>query len=129
MSVDPIANALTSIKNSENAAKKQCEFRPASKLLGEILRVMKEHGFIEKYEFVSDPKNGHYKIGLSGKINECRAIKPRYAVQKNGFEKFEKRYLPSRDLGLIIVSTSRGVTSHQKAKQEGLGGRLIAFVY
>ncbi|MFH0954935.1 MAG: 30S ribosomal protein S8 [Candidatus Micrarchaeota archaeon] len=129
MAQDPIANALTNIKNSENAAKKKCEFRPASKLMGEILRVMKEHGYIESYEFVSDEKNGHFKVMLSGKINECRAIKPRYAVQKGGFEKFEKRYLPSRDLGLIIVSTSKGVKSHQNAKDEGIGGRLLAFVY
>jgi len=129
MAQDPVANALTNIKNSENATKKHCEFRPASKLMAEILRVMKEHGYIAGYERVEDQKSGHFRVELAGKINECRAIKPRYAVDKNGFEKFEKRYLPSRDLGLIIVSTSKGVKSHKIAKEEGIGGRLLAFVY
>lgn len=129
MAQDPVANALTSIKNSENAAKKHCEFRPASKLMAEILRVMKEHGYIQEFERVEDDKNGHFRITLAGKINQCKAIKPRYAVAKGDYEKFEKRYLPSRDLGLIIVSTSKGVKSHQNAKEEGIGGRLLAFVY
>ena len=129
MSVDPIANALTALKNSENATKSTCKLRPASKLLAEVLRVMKENGFIEGYERVDDKGPGFYKIRLGGKLNECRAIKPRYPVQKDEFEKFEKRYLPSRDVGIIIVSTSKGVLSHKKAKEQGIGGRLIAFVY
>ncbi|MBU0636307.1 30S ribosomal protein S8 [Candidatus Micrarchaeota archaeon] len=129
MSVDPIANALTALKNSENATKGTCKLQPASKLLEEILRVMKENGYITGYERVNTKGSGFYKIQLSGKVNECRAIKPRYPVQKDEFEKFEKRYLPSRDVGIIIVSTSKGVLSHKKAKEEGIGGRLIAFVY
>jgi small subunit ribosomal protein S8 len=129
MSLDPIANALTAIKNSETAAKKNCLLRPASRLLREILRVMQENGYIDGYEFVDDKREGEFRINLAGKLNECKAIKPRYAVQKNGFEKYEKRYLPSRDIGIMIVSTPQGVLSHKTAKQRGIGGRLIAFVY
>jgi len=126
---DPLADALISIKNSDNATKKECVYRPASKLLGEVLRVMQEKGYILSYEFVDDGKEGRYRIGLLGKINECKAIKPRHAVKKNKFEKFEKRYLPARDVGTIIVSTPSGVLSHMSAKEKGLGGRLIAYVY
>lgn len=129
MSVDPIANALTALKNSESATKKECMLKPASKLLGEILRVMKENGYIGEFEKMDDKKQGSFKISLRGKLNECRAIKPRYAVQKNEFERFEKRYLPSRDVGIMIVSTSKGVVTHRTAKVEGIGGRLVAFVY
>ncbi len=129
MSQDPIANALTSLKNSENAAKKNCVIQPASRLLAEILRVMQENGYITGFETIRHGIREEFKIDLSGKINECKAIKPRYAVQKDGFEKFEKRYLPARDLGLIIVSTPAGVKSHREAKQERIGGRLLAFVY
>ncbi len=129
MSLDPIANALTAIKNSESAAKKICTLRPASKLLREILRVMQENEYIDGYEFLDDKREGQFKIKLGGKLNECKAIKPRYAVQKDGFEKYEKRYLPSRDIGIMIVSTPQGVVSHKTAKQRGIGGRLIAFVY
>lgn len=127
--IDPIADALISIKNSDRAAKKECLYRPASKLFGEILKVMQANGYISSFEFIEDGRDGMYRIGLLGKINECRAIKPRYAVRKNKFELFEKRYLPARDVGILVVSTPKGVLTHKEAKSKGLGGRLIAYVY
>jgi small subunit ribosomal protein S8 len=127
--MDPTADALIGLKNSDLASKRECFFRPASKLLGEILRVMQKNGYISTFEFVDDNREGSYRVELTGKINQCRAIKPRYAVKKNGFEKFEKRYLPARDVGILIVSTPQGVLSHAEAKKRGIGGRLLAFVY
>lgn len=127
--VDPIANALSNIKNNGMASKKECVFRPASKLLGKILEVMQRKGYIGIYEFIDDGREGLYKIELKGKINDCKAIKPRYAVKKDGFEKFEKRYLPSKDIGIIIVSTPDGVVTHKEAKKMNVGGRLLAYVY
>ena len=129
MSLDPIANALIAVKNSDAAAKRECLFRPASKLLGEILKVMQQQGYVNSFEFIDDGRDGTYKIGLLGKINNCRAIKPRYAVKNNGFEKYEKRYLPARDVGILIVTTPKGVLTHNEAKEKGVGGRLLAFVY
>ncbi|MBN2127040.1 MAG: 30S ribosomal protein S8 [Candidatus Diapherotrites archaeon] len=129
MSMDPIADGLINLKNQESAAKKQCSVRPASKLLGEIFRVMQETGFITAYEFVEDQREGTYKVKIGGKINSCKAIKPRYAVKKDGFEKYEKRYLPAKDVGLLIVSTPKGVMSHIQAKKQNIGGRLLAYVY
>jgi len=126
---DSIADALINIKNHENAAKKSCRLRPASKLLGEILRVMKEKEYIGSFERVDDGREGIYQINLSGKINECHAIKPRYAVKKDGFEKYEKRYLPSRDVGTIIISTPAGVMTHNQAREKNTGGRLLAYIY
>jgi len=126
---DPLADALINIKNHERAAKKECIIRPASKLLGEILRVMKENGYISAYEFVDDGREGMYKAVLVGKINECQAVKPRYSVKKTEFEKYEKRYLPSRDVGMIIVTTPKGVMTHASAKRELIGGKLLAYVY
>ena len=127
--LDPVADALISIKNSDNVAKGECIIKPASKLIGEILKVMQKHGYIGLYEFIDDGREGMYKIKLKGSVNECKAIKPRYAVKKNDFEKYEKRYLPAKSFGTIIVSTPKGVMSHSEAKGEGLGGRLLAFVY
>jgi small subunit ribosomal protein S8 len=127
--LDPVADALIGIKNNENVAKEICVVRPASKLMGEILGVMQKHGYIGLYEYVDDGREGMYRIKLKGAINECRAIKPRYAVKKNGFEKYEKRYLPAKDLGIIMVSTPKGVMAHKEARELGLGGRLLAFVY
>jgi len=127
--MDPIANALVNIKNNDVASKKECVFRPSSKLLGEILRVMQSRGYINAFEFVEDGRGGICRVELVGKINECKAIKPRYAVKKDGFEKYEKRYLPARDVGLIVVSTPQGLMTHTEAKSRGLGGKLIAFMY
>ncbi|MBI5554080.1 MAG: 30S ribosomal protein S8, partial [Candidatus Diapherotrites archaeon] len=110
--IDPLADALISIRNHENAAKKTCVIRPASKVLGAVLEVMKAHEFIDSYELVSDGREGQYKIQLRGKINSCKAIKPRYAVKKDEYEKFEKRYLPAKDMGLLIVSTPHGMKTH-----------------
>jgi len=126
---DPIADALVNLKNHENASKKECIIRPASKLLKEIFRIMQEKGYIGTYEFIDDGREGLFKVQLIGRINECRAIKPRYAVKKDGFEKFEKRYLPSYDVGTIIVTTPKGVITHKQAKEDNSGGRLLAYVY
>ena len=126
---DPMADALISIKNSENVAKDECIIRPASRLTGEILRVMQKFGYVGLYEFVDDGREGMYKIKLKGTINECKAIKPRYAVKRDSFDKFEKRYLPAKNFGILIVSTPKGVMSHKEAADEKLGGRLLAFVY
>ena len=60
---------------------------------------------------------------------KCGAIKPNFSVKKDGFEKFEKRYLPAKDFGVLIVSTSQGIMTHVEAKEKKLGGKLIAYVY
>ena len=126
---DTIADALTNMKNHENAAKRECVAWPSSKLLGEILRIMKENEYIAGFEEFDDGKVGAFRVSLNGKINECAAIKPRFAVRRGEFEKYEKRFLPSFDVGIIIVSTSKGVFTHTGAKEKELGGRLLAYVY
>ena len=127
--VDPIVEALTKIRNAEAASKKDCSLRPASKFLGEVLRVAKENEYIEEYKMEETKGILTYDVSLNGKMNTCKAIRPRHAVKKAGFEKFEKRYLPARDVGLLVVSTPNGVMTHRDAKKKGLGGRLIAFMY
>ena len=127
--VDPVVEALTRIRNAEAASKKECMLKPASKFLGEVLRVAKENEYIEEYKMEENKGILTYDVTLNGKMNTCKAIRPRHAVKKAGFEKFEKRYLPARDVGLLVVSTPNGVMTHRDAKKKGLGGRLIAFMY
>ncbi|MEK6973063.1 MAG: 30S ribosomal protein S8 [archaeon] len=127
--MDPLADSLIAIKNAERAVIKECHCRPASKLLGKILDVMKDTGYIEGYETIDDGRENIYQIKLAGKINECRAIKPRYAVKNNEIEKYEKRYLPSKDIGIIIISTPQGVFTHKEVLKKHLGGRLLAYIY
>ncbi|MFA6065444.1 MAG: 30S ribosomal protein S8 [archaeon] len=126
---DPIVDALTKIRNAEAASKADCVLKPASNFLAEVLDIAKGNGYIESYDKLDEKGVITIKVKLSGKLNEIKAIKPRYAVKKTEFEKYEKRYLPARDVGFIVVSTPSGLMTHTEAKSKGLGGRLIAFMY
>ena len=90
---------------------------------------MNENNYIGSFEEVITKKGNLLKVNLLGNLNKCGAIKPRYSVKKDGYEKFEKRYLPAKDFGIIFVSTSQGIMTHIEAKKKGLGGKLIAFCY
>ncbi|MGQ9565700.1 MAG: 30S ribosomal protein S8 [Candidatus Bathyarchaeales archaeon] len=127
--IDVIANGLTSIVNNEVRNKRQCVLSPASKLLGRVLRVMQLNGYVGEFEFIDDGRTGKFKVQLLGRVNKCGAIKPRFSVKTDEFEMWEKRFLPSRNIGILIVSTPQGVISHREAKEKKIGGKLLAFVY
>jgi len=127
--VDILSDSLSKILNSENVRKKEVIVSPAQKLLSQILEIFKSEGYIEGFETVEVPGGNGLRVRLNGKINRCGAIRPRYSVKTTEYEKWEKRYLPAAGLGFLIVSTPRGVMSHRKAKELGLGGRLLAYVY
>jgi small subunit ribosomal protein S8 len=127
--MDTLANGLITIMNNELRNKRECVITPASKLLGKVLRIMQLNGYIGEFEFVDDGRSGKFKVQLLGRINKCGAIKPRFSVKVDEFEEWEKKFLPSRDVGILIISTPKGVLSHREAKEKRLGGRLTAFVY
>lgn len=126
---DPLANVLSQVLNCEKIGKTSCIVRPASKLIKESLKIIKEKGYIGDFKEIENGKGNLIEIKLIGNINKCGVIKPRFAVRKNQFVKYEKRYLPAKDFGLIIVSTSKGMMTHNEAKEKDTGGKLIAYVY
>ena len=125
---DPISNALNNINNAENVAKKICTLNH-SKLVENILTVLKNESYIGNFKVVDKAPHKKVVVYLDGRINKCKAIKPRFAVKRDEYEKYEKSFLISRDVGIFIVSTTSGLMTHKLAKQKGLGGRLIAYVY
>jgi small subunit ribosomal protein S8 len=127
--MDTLANGLTTVLNNELRNKRECMINPASKLLSRVLRVMQLNGYIGEFEFVDDGRAGKFKVQLLGRINKCGAIKPRFSVGSKEFEMWEKRFLPSRDVGLLVVSTSKEVISHREAKKKNVGGRLLAYIF
>ena len=127
--MDTLTNGLITIKNNEMRNKRECIISPASKLLGRVLRIMQLNGYIGEFEFIDDGRSGKFKVQLLGRINKCGAIKPRFAVGVDEFENWEKKFLPSRDVGIIVLSTSKGVIAHREAEEKNMGGRLLAFVY
>lgn len=129
MNNDPLANVLSNINNAEKIGRKEVSVWPISKMIKIVLDIMKVHKYIDSYEEIQDGRGGQIVVKLSGKINKCSVIKPRLPVSKEGYEKFEKRHLPAKDFGLIVVTTSQGIMTQSEAKTKGIGGRVIAYVY
>lgn len=127
--MDTLSNGLTTVINNEMRNKRECVISPASKLLGRVLRIMQLNGYIGEFEFIDDGRAGKFKVQLMGRINRCGAIRPRFSMRLDDVEEWEKRFLPSRDVGIIVVSTSKGTLSHREAKEKHVGGKLLAFVY
>jgi small subunit ribosomal protein S8 len=90
---------------------------------------MQKEGYIGQFEFVDDGKSGQYTVALIGRINDCKAIKPNYSVNWEGFEKYEKRYLPAAGIGTLLLTTPTGVMTQEEARKRRTGGRLLAYVY
>ena len=126
---DPLVSALSGIDNAESVGHLDHTVEPASNVIGSILEVFYDRGFIGGFEFVEDGRAGRFEVELTGAINDCGAIKPRYSVSADEYERWEKRFLPARDYGSLIVTTSHGVMSHYEAREQGVGGQVIAYVY
>jgi len=126
---DPLASALSGLDNAESVGHLQYTVSPASDVVGSVLEVLYDRGYVDGFQFVDDGRAGTFDVELKGAINECGPVKPRYSAGSDGFEKWEKRYLPARGYGALVVSTSRGIMSHYEAREKGVGGQVIAYVY
>ena len=127
---DPIADMLTRIRNAIQR-KHATVLVPASKLKLEILRVLKEEGYISDFEKIEDEKQGMISITLKY-VEKTPVIKGLKRISKPGLKVYAKRNeLPRvlNGLGVAIVSTSRGVMSDRSARKENLGGEVLAFVW
>ncbi len=124
MSQDIIADTLNQIMNAKRAGKNSIVMGMHSKLLLSVLALAKLKGYIKSYKV-----NG---LNLSiefDKLNGCNAIKPRFFVKSDGYEKYVKRFLPAKDFGVLIISTSHGLMTHQTAEEKNIGGCLLAYFY
>ena len=126
---DPLASALSGLDNAESVGHLDGTIQPASNEIGSVLEVFYDRGYIDGFQFVEDGKAGKFEVELKGAINECGTVKPRYSAGADEFEKWEKRYLPARDYGTLVVTTSHGIMSHYEARNAGVGGQVIAYVY
>ncbi len=124
-----LSNAMGKIKNAENVGKKEVMLRPVSKLIRDVLDVILKNGYIGGYEYIDGKGKDSIKVKLIGKINRCAVITPRFPCKYTDFERFEKRYLPAKNFGIIVLSTPFGVMNHVEAKSKKIGGVLLAYVY
>lgn len=126
MSQDIIADSLNMIKNARKANKETIKLNIISNLLLEILKIMKQKKVIKKYKINPQEKSVEVSIG---DLTECKGIKPRFPVSSGKIESYRRRYLPARNLGTMIISTNKGIKTHEEAIDENLGGVLIAYFY
>ena len=111
MQFDPLSDAFARIFNAEQAGHYEVTVKPASKMLGSMLSIMQASDYFGEYEKLDNGRGGSYRVELIGAINRCGIIKPRHSVRRAEFEKWESRYLPARDLGLLHV--------HQRVVRRG----------
>ncbi len=126
---DTLSNTLSKIDAYENLGRGDCIIPISSKIIKKVLEIMNKYNYVGAYEITNTSRGEILKINLIGSINKCGVVKPRFSVKKNDFEKYEKRYLPAQNFGILIVSTSQGIMTNYEAKEKNLGGKLLAYVY
>ncbi len=129
MQQDTLADALSAIKNARRVGKKEVIVSPASNLIKDVLKVMQKENYIGEFEFIKNSGADQFIVQINKEINTCNIIKPRFYIKNKEFLKWEKRYLPAKGVGILILSTSQGVISHYEAHEKGIGGALLAYVY
>lgn len=128
---DPIADMLTRIRNANMVRHEKLEL-PASKMKRQIAELLKEEGFIRDAEYIEDNKQGIIRIFLKYGPNNERVINGIKRISKPGL----RVYAQSTDiprvlggLGVAIVSTSKGVITDKQARQQKVGGEVVAYIW
>ena len=128
---DPIADMLTRIRNANIVGHKSVDI-PGSKIKKSIAEILMEEGYINGFEFIEDDKQGLIKIEMKyGPAGE-KVINGIKKISKPGLKVYAKAAEVPRvlgGLGIAIVSTSKGVISDKKARELGVGGEVICYVW
>jgi len=126
---DLLNDALLALRHADQDGRPRVEIAPTSKLIGEVLRLFRAHGYLQEFAFLPTGRGGKYEVTLSRRINSCGVVKPRLSVRYDELERFESRFLPAQDFGLLVLTTNQGVLGQAEARERKIGGRLLAYVY
>ena len=124
MSQDIVADALNRIMNAKKARENSLVIKQHSNLLLSLLAIAKLKGYIKNYK-----ADGTMLTVEIAQLHGCKAIKPRFFVGVSDIEKYIERYLPAKDIGILIISTNEGLMTHQTAQEKNIGGSLLAYFY
>mgnify|MGYP000449917397 CR=1 FL=1 len=132
MNTDPIADFLTRIRNAQSAGHKLVEI-PSSNLKKEMTRVLHEQGYIHRYKFIEAKPQDSIKIALKySRETKVPAISKIGRISKPGLRKYSKvKNVPRvmNGLGVIIMSTPKGVMTSKEARRQSVGGEILCYVY
>ena len=127
---DPIADMLTRIRNA-NAQRHETVDIPSSKMKKTIAQILLEEGYIKSFEEIEDNAQGIIRITLKY-VNKQKVITGLRRISKPGLRVYaNKEELPRvlGGIGTALISTSKGIMTDKKARQEGVGGEVLAFVW
>jgi small subunit ribosomal protein S15Ae len=127
--MNSLADALRCINNAEKRGKRQVMLRPNSKVVVRFLTVMMKHGYINEFEVVDDHRAGKIVVNLTGRLNKCGVISPRFDISLGDIEKWCNNLLPSRQFGKVVLTTSGGIMDHEEARRKHLGGKILGFFF
>lgn len=132
MVTDPIADFLTRIRNAQMAGHRIVEI-PASNLKKRITEILYDKGYILKYKFEDDNKQGVIKIALKyDPLTKLPAISSLERVSRPGLRQYSKPTEFTRvknGLGVAIISTSKGVMTDKEARSQGVGGEVLCYIH
>ena len=86
-------------------------------------------GYIGEFEIIDDHRSNKIVIELTGRLNKCGVISPRFDVAFDEIEKWIVNLLPSRQFGHILLSTTYGIMTHEEARRKKTGGKILGFFY
>jgi small subunit ribosomal protein S8 len=127
---DPIADYLTRIRNAAKAKHKRVDI-PASRLKKEITRILKDEHYIQDFALIEDSQQDIIRIALKYRDGES-VIKGLERISRPGLRKYASGdSLPRviNGLGIAVISTSKGVMTDKQARQTGVGGEVICYVW
>jgi small subunit ribosomal protein S8 len=127
---DPIADMLTRIRNA-NRVGRRLVLIPKSKICTGIAQVLKDEGYIDEYDLLDDGKQGQLRVKLKYSMTGEKVIHAIDRYSKPGCRVYSKvEELPNvlNGMGIAVVSTSKGVMSDRKAREQNVGGELLCTV-
>lgn len=128
---DAIADMLTRIRNASFSKHESVDI-PSSNMKKSIANILLEEGYIKGFQSIEDNKQGVIRISLKYVNNKKAVIKGIKRISKPGLRVYAgKREIPRvlGGMGVAVISTSRGLMTDKKAREEGLGGEVLAFVW
>ena len=128
---DPIADMLTRIRNA-GTAKHDTVDVPASNMKKAIAEILLEEGYIKNFQLIDNSTQGIIRITLKYGANKTKTINGLRRISKPGLRVYAKsEELPKvlKGLGIALVSTSKGIMTDNKARQENVGGEILAYIW